>query len=167
MPRGRALAGPMAVAMRVRLTNIRLPITGAHAIAMHAGKDRGEEEKDGVNDAESKARLEHSARLVDLHIHAIERRAAEEAEAQVHARPAHDMRAVRVGDEAQGVHGADEGAHEEQVDEGHEGRVCRRAVVREEREDGPGGGEHGHDEEDEDVVGRQRVDAVIAVHEVG
>jgi hypothetical protein len=35
--------------------------------------------------------------------------------------------------------------------------VHRRPVVAEEREGGPGGREHGHDEEDEDVGRRQLV----------
>lgn len=56
-----------------------------------------------------------------------------------------------VADEAQLVDGADERADEAQVDEGDEVGVGARAVVREQRVDSPTGGEHGHDEQDEDI----------------
>lgn len=155
------------MAMRVRLADIRLPIARAHAIAMHAGEHRREEEQDGVDDAKGEARLEHGARLVDLDVDAVEGGAAEDAEAQVDGGPADHARAVGVGYEAEGVHGADEGADEEEVDDGHEDGVCGGAVVREEGEDGPGAGEDRDDEEDEDGVWCQRVGIVVPVYEVG
>ncbi|KAJ2994214.1 hypothetical protein NUW58_g1618 [Xylaria curta] len=123
MPRVR-LVRAVTVAVGVRLTHIRV-LSRAEAVAMHASEGGGEEEQDGVDDAEGEGGLEHGARLVDLHVDAVERGAAEDAEAHVDLGAAHDARAVGVGDEAQRVDGADEGAHEQDVDERHEGRVPR------------------------------------------
>lgn len=155
------------MAMRVRLTGVRLAIARAHPIAMQAGEHGCEEEQDGVDDAEGEARLEHGARLLELDVDAVEGSAAEDAEAHVDAGSADHARAVRVGYEAKGVYGADEGAHEEEVDEGHESSICRRAVVREEGKDSPSSGEDRDDEEDEDGVWCQRVGVVVAVDKVG
>ncbi|RWA14461.1 hypothetical protein EKO27_g654 [Xylaria grammica] len=103
-------ARAVAVAVRVRLADVGLLIPGAEAIAMQGGQDGGEEEEDGVEDAEGEARLEHGARLIDLHAEPIDRRTAKDAETDVDRRAADHVRAVGVGDEAQLVHGADEGA---------------------------------------------------------
>lgn len=70
-------------------------------------------------------------------------------------------------DETQLVGAGDEGADEAQVDEGDEESVRFRAVVGEEREDGPGSGEDRDDEEDEDVVGCQGIVGGVNVDKPG
>jgi len=70
-----------------------------------------------------------------------------------------------VRDEAELVDASDEGAHEAEIDEGDEQGVGFRAVVGEECGDGPGGAEHGDNEEDEDVVGGEGVGFGVDVHE--
>jgi len=70
-------------------------------------------------------------------------------------------------DAAQGPDGADEGAHEAQVDEGDEEAVGAGAVPGEEGGDGPDAGEDRDDEEDEDGVRGEGVGAVVEGDEVG
>ncbi len=148
MPRVRGLAGALAVAMGVGLADVGLAVAGADAVAVQAGDDGGEEEEDGVEDAEGEGGLEHGARLVDVDAgDAVDGGAAEDAEAHVHRGAAHDVGAVGVGQEPLLVHGPDEGADEQDVDDGDEDGVGRGPVVREEREHGPGRGYHRHDEE--------------------
>lgn len=60
-----------------------------------------------------------------------------------------------------------ESADEAQVDECDEARIGRRAVVREEREDGPCESEDRHDEEHEDRGRSQGVDFRVLVNEPG
>ncbi|TRX91534.1 hypothetical protein FHL15_007539 [Xylaria flabelliformis] len=115
----------MTMAMTVRLPHIRLVVARAHAIAVHPGQYGREEEEDGIQDPKGEARLEHGARLVDGDIDPVQGRAAEDAEADVHAGTPRHIRAVGVGDEPQRVDGADEGAYEEQINYRYEVRVRR------------------------------------------
>ena len=122
-------------------------------------------EEDAVHDAEREARLEHGARLVDAEAHRRQRAAAKRAQVDVDRRVARDDGdAVRVGDEAQLVDAGDEGADEGEVDEPDEARVV---AVREDGEQRPREREHRHDEQDQNVVGREQVGLDIAVHEEG
>lgn len=133
----RAAAAAVAVAVGVRLAVVRSAVALASAITVQTGQDAGNEEEHTVHNAERERRLEHRARLVDVGVIVGHRSRAKGPEADVVGIAARDARAVGGRDEAQRVHGADEGADEEQVDHRHEGRVRRRAVVAEERVDGP------------------------------
>lgn len=77
------------------------------------------------------------------------------------------MRTIRIGDEAQLVDARDKGPHETEIDEGDEERVGARAVVCEQGGDGPRAREHRDDEENQDVVGRERVVGCVDVDEEG
>lgn len=152
MPAMRATTAAVAVAMRVRLPVIRVAVGAAGAVAMQTRQDTRDEEKHAVHNPKRKGGLEHGARLVEIRVPGGKRRAAERPEADIVGVAARDARAVGAGDHAQRVHGADEGADEEQVDDRDELRVRGRAVVAEERVDGPGEGDDGDDEEHQDVV---------------
>lgn len=162
-----AAAAAVAVAVRVRLAVVRGAVAAADAVAVEASQNTGDEEEDAVHDAEGEGGLEHGARLVGAGVQGGDRGAAEGAEADVVGVAARDVGAVGRGDEAQGPDGADEGADEQEVDGGDEGGVGGGAVVAEEGVDGPGQGQHRHDEEHQDVVGRQLVQLHVAVDEVG
>jgi len=127
---------------------------------------RNEEEND-IHNAKRKARLKHGACLIDLHTHPINIRIAQRTEIDIVRGASGDSRAVGVGDEAQLIDTGDEGAHKTEIDEGDEEGIGARAVVGEERGDGPGGGEDADDEENEDVVGCEGVVGVVYVDEVG
>ena len=154
---------PMARVMRL-LDHDPIPLVPAPD---QQRQQTGDEEEDAVHDAEGEAGLEHGARLGRADVQAVDGRAAQRAEGDGVRRAGGHVRAVGVRDEAQLVHAGDQGADEAQVHEGHEERVGARAVVREERRDGPGGREHGHDEQDQDVVRGEGVGDSVDVDEVG
>lgn len=83
----------------------------ADAVAVQPGEDGGEEEEDGVHDAEGEARLEQGARLVGVDADAVAVD-AEEAEVDGVGRAVGDVGAVGAGDEAEVVDAGDEGADE-------------------------------------------------------
>jgi len=102
--------------------------------------------ENAVHDPEHEAGLQHRARFVRVHAYArTGRRKPDEGDVP---EGGGGGGAVGVRDEAQLVDGADEGADEEQVDEGYEERIGLGAVVGEERAEGPAGAQHGDDEED-------------------
>ncbi len=72
-----------------------------------------------------------------------------------------------MGNEAQLVDAGDEGADEAEVNEGDEEGVGARAVVGEQRGDGPGGAEDRDDEQDQDVVRGESVGFRVDVDEPG
>lgn len=120
-------------------TNISLlPPTVAPIRAMKESKNTRDEEENDIHDPEGKTRLLHRALLVRAEMYPSYRRAAEIPKGDRVRRADGDVGAVLVGDVAQGVDAADEGAHEEEVDEGYEARVVGGAVVGEEGCDGPG-----------------------------
>lgn len=122
---------------------------------MHPRHDCREEEEQAVHNAKRKARLQHATRPVDVQMQRIERRAPQNPQANGRRRPRRDADAVKVLDKAQVVHARDKGTDESEIDETDEARVGAGAVVREEGEERPGEAEHGDDEEDEDVAGRE------------
>ena len=75
--------------------------------------------------------------------------------------------AVGVGDEAELVDGRDEGAKEEEVDEGDEYRGAFGGCVADQCVDGPEDGDDADYEEDEDVDWGDLVCFDVAVDEVG
>lgn len=107
------------------------------------------------NYAQCKSRLEHRASPVDVVI--------EVAAARRYARI--EVAAVRTCYPAQSDDSADKGAEEEQVDEGDEEGIMFGEGVGDDGADDPGEGEAGHDEEDENVVGRELVGAAVVIDE--
>lgn len=125
------------------------------------------EEKEAVHDAECEARLEHAARLVDADIEGIDPGAPKNTEAKIGRRPSRDIDTVDVGDEAQVIDTRNKGANETEIDKCDELGVRRASVVREQREERPGKAEHRNNEQDQDIVRRQKVAFDVAVDEVG
>lgn len=152
-----ARAPPMPMPRVMRLLDDHLLLILAPADQVR--KERRDDEEQAVHDPQRKAALQQVARLgrVDR-VHAVRRRERDRPEG-VGARG----RARLAPNEAQLVDAADQRADEAQVDEGDEPRVRVRAVVREERVDGPAGAEDGDDEEHEDVCGREGIVADIYV----
>jgi hypothetical protein len=131
------------------------------------GQPEGEEEHDGVHDAQDPRGLEHGAVLVQVERPlgpAVPAIVTERAQVDVDGAEG-EVGAVGVVDAAELVDAGDEGAHEAQVDEGdEEGRAAGRAEA-DERHEGPCEGQHRDDEEDEDEGGCQLVVLVEAVNE--
>ncbi|KAI9642424.1 hypothetical protein NHQ30_009229 [Ciborinia camelliae] len=139
-------------------------------VSLTAPPDRTSQEtrdgkEDTIHDTKSKAGLQHGAGLLDLHAHAMDIGAAKRPEIDIVPRAIVHGCAVGVRDEAQCVDAGDERPHETEIDEGDEERVVARAVVREEGGDRPGASEHGHDEEDQDVVWGEGVVGGVDVDE--
>jgi len=130
-------------------------------------QQRRKKEENTIHDTKRKRRLEHRTRFINIDTDAIERRGAKDAEGDAVRVGGFQRCAVCAADAAQVVDAGDEGAYEAQVDEGDEVGVGARAVVGEERGDGPDGGEHGDDEEDEDVGGGEFVVFCVDVDEPG
>ena len=157
-----ASSASMPRVMRL-LDNDPIPLVPAPHKQRQQARD-GEE--DAVHDPERKGGLQHRARLVCGEVEPVHGHGAQGAGDGVGG-VVGDVGAVCVGDEAELVDAADEGADEEEVDEGDEESVGAGAVVGEEGRDRPGGAEDGDDEEDEDVVRREGVGFGVDVHEVG
>ncbi len=134
---------------------------------MHKRQNARNEKENTVHDPERKAGLEHRALLIGTKMQPVYIGAAENAEVDLVGVPRCHAGAVFACDAAQLVDACDERGDEAEVDEGYEEGVVFRTVVGEEGADCPGGGEDGHDEEDEDVVGCQGVVASVDVDEVG
>lgn len=83
-----------------------------HVAAVDPGEHGGEEEEDGVHDAEGEGGLEHGAGFVGVDAEARAVVGAEDAEVEVVGRAGRDGDAVCVGDEAEVVDAGDEGADE-------------------------------------------------------
>lgn len=135
-------------------------------IAVQHCQDRSDEEEDTVHDAQGKACLEQSARLVDIDSKAVEMGGTEDAKGGVVGAAGGDVGAVGASNEAQVVDACYQGANEGKVDEGDEAGVVAAAVVAEQGEDGPCRAEDGDDEEDQDVCRSQEVVPVVAIDEV-
>lgn len=131
-------------------------VVRAPAAAVQKGRNGRDEEQDSEDDSESKRGLEHGAPLLCAQI---------DVEAIVGGEAKVKVGAVGGGDAAQLVDGGYEGAEEANVDEGDEAGVIGGAVVGEEGEEGPGEGEGGHDEEEEDGGWGERVGGLVAVDE--
>lgn len=141
-----------------------LPLIGSAVDEQH---EEGEEEEDAVHDAEGEAGLEQRAVLVDVDVEAIERHAADLAQRDIQARGLGDGAAALVGDEAQLVHGGDQGTDEAEINQGHEERVALCAAVAEEGVDAPCCAEDRDDEQDEDECWSEDVMGSVEVDEVG
>lgn len=131
-------------------------VVGAHVAAVHESNNGSGEEEDDVHDAKGPAGLEHRAGLVVDQVVAGSND-TDIAHGHIPVLGATDAHAVCVADIAQEVDGGDEGAKEEDVDEGDKVGVCGGAVVAEKGEEGPGKSEHRDDEEDQDGVGGESV----------
>ncbi|KAK0102639.1 hypothetical protein ONS95_006243 [Cadophora gregata] len=163
-----AAMAPTTSMPHMRLADIRLlPPPRISIRTMEEGQNTRNKKENGIHNPKGKARLLHRALLIGAEIETPHSRGAKIAKRDGVWRTRGHVRAVLVGDVAQGVDAADEGADEEEVDEGDEAGVVGGAVVGEERGDGPGEGEDRDDEEDEDVVGGEGVGAVVDVDEVG
>lgn len=83
----------------------------ADAVAVQPGEHGGEEEEDGVHDAEGEARLEQRARLVGVDAQAVAVD-AKEAKVDVVRGAVANVGAIGAGDEAEVVDAGDEGTYE-------------------------------------------------------
>jgi len=126
----------------------------------------GDEKENNVHDAERERSLQHGAFLVK--VQAGIGKASSETEppdidaGRVCISPS-PLSAIPMHDIAQIVDTGDERADKEQVDDGaKQGRVASR-VVGDEGGEGPGGGEDGHYEENQDHGGRETVGLVVIV----
>lgn len=108
-----------------------------------------------INNAQRESGFKHSTRPID----AVVEVAAAGGDAGV------DVAAIGTGDAAHDDDAADEGADEEEVDEGDEEGVVAGGGVGDDGRDDPAEREAGDDEEDEDVVGGELVGAVVLVDE--
>lgn len=130
---------------------------------------RRPEEENNLHDPHCKARLQHRTGLVQIIcervpcLRAIE---PERAQGDVFA-VAVPVSAVRVCDEAQFVDAGDEGAEEEEVDEGDKDGGAFCGGVADHRVNAPEDGDDTDDEEDEDVDWGDYVGFEEAVDEVG
>ena len=142
----------------------------AIAAVQEQRQDGGDPEEDAVHDAKGKGGLEHGAVLV--HVDAVGAPelpaiGAEWAQRDVEGGVGGgEVGAVGACDAAQGDDRGDEGADEAEVDEGDEEGGVLGARVGEEGVDGVDGAEHGGDEEDEYVIGREEVVLREAVDKV-
>lgn len=131
--------------------------------------ERRPEEENNLHDPHCKARLQHRTGLVQIIcervpcLRAIE---PERAQGDVFA-VAVPVSAVRVCDEAQFVDAGDEGAEEEEVDEGDKDGGAFCGGVADHRVNAPEDGDDTDDEEDEDVDWGDYVGFEEAVDEVG
>lgn len=109
-----------------------------------------------VDDAQRERSLVHRTLLVQVDV--------EVAALGAHAR--REASTVLVGDAAQDDDTADEGADEEEVDEGDEHGIVSGGCVGDDGRDDPAEGETGDDEEDENVVGGELVDVGVSPNPV-
>ena len=139
---------PMSAIMR--LPNINILLLPPAPPADQQREKTGNKKENTVHDAKRPARLQHRTRLINLHIHTThaEPVAIAHADGEEGRAALVDRAAVVLADHAQLVDAGDQRADETEVDEGDEESVGFRAVVGEERRDGPDGAEDGDDEED-------------------
>lgn len=127
-----------------------------HLVAVRpCGKGRRREE-DAVHDAKGEARLEHVAWFAEAPVEA-ELRNLAAAYVVPPDLAVHGIVALSEADRREEVDGSNQGAHHANVDKGDEEGVVRRSVVGEERKDGPGKGEDGDDEHEEDRGRREGI----------
>ncbi|TGO39336.1 hypothetical protein BHYA_0056g00480 [Botrytis hyacinthi] len=160
----------MSMSRHMCLSHINLlisPRRSLMALAHHTSQQTRDEKENAIHDSKRKTRFEHRTRLINFDTHTIDIRISKRPEIDIVTGGSGQMRTVGIGDEAQLVHAGDKGTHETEIDEGDEERVGARAVVGEERGDGPGTGEHGDDEEHQDVVGGERIVGCVDVDEEG
>jgi len=133
------------------------------------GNKECDEEEYDVHDGQGEAGLEHGAGLVDMQsqwIIEISAHISERTQAQVDAATlVPEVCAIRVGDAAQLIHGANQSANEAKVDKGNECSTGAGAMVHEESADSPGACKYGDYKEDEDEGGRELVVLGEALHE--
>lgn len=126
----------------VRLAHIGLlPPPGIAIRAMEECQYTRNEEENSIHNPKRKTRLLHRTLLIGAEVQASHSRRAEIAKRDGVRAAGGDARAVLVRDVAERVDAADEGAHEEEVDEADEAGVVGGPVVGEEGCDGPGEGE--------------------------
>ncbi|QSZ32193.1 hypothetical protein DSL72_001764 [Monilinia vaccinii-corymbosi] len=132
------------------LPHISLPTPPVSLVAPphHTRQQARDEKEDAIHDAKREARLEHGAGLVDRDAHAVHVGIAPRAKIDIVPTRRADGGAVGMRDEAERVDARDQRAEETEVDKGDEERIVARAVVGEERCNGPGACEDRHDEED-------------------
>ncbi|TGO69272.1 hypothetical protein BOTNAR_0013g00440 [Botryotinia narcissicola] len=160
----------MTMSSHMSLPHINLlisPRRSLMALAHHTSQQTRDEEENTIHDTKRKTGFEHGTRFIHFDTDPVNISISKRPEIDVVAGGTCQMRTVGIGDEAQLVHARDKGSHETEIDEGDEERVGARAVVREERRDGPGAREHRDDEQHQDVVGRQRIVGCVDVDEEG
>lgn len=165
-----ASTSTMSMSGHMSLPHINLLISPSRslmALAHHTSQQTRDEKENAIHDSKRKTRFEHRTRFIHFHTHAIDIGISKRPEIDVVTGGRRQMRTIGIGDEAQLVHAGDKGTHETEIDEGDEERVGARAVVGEQRGDGPGAGEHGDDEQHQDVVGGQRIVGCVDVDEEG
>ena len=162
-PAAAMAAASVAVTTRVVAS---LAVVGTEAVAMHECDHGGNEEEDGVHDSQGPARLEHGAGLIGVPV-VVGPADGHISNFVVPVVPTTDIGAVSVGDAAQIPHAGDKGADEAEIYQADEHGIGRRPVVAKQGEDGPCDSKDGHDEEDEDGVGGERIVVHEAVNEPG
>lgn len=113
--------------------------------------------KDAVHDAERKTRFQHGAMLIRVQM---KRRTPTDSiivNGDGEVGVGGEICAVCIGDVAELVDAGDEGADEAEVDERYKDGGVTGGFTAEDSGDGPGGGQDGNDEEDEDGVGGEEV----------
>ncbi|TGO85660.1 hypothetical protein BPOR_0375g00090 [Botrytis porri] len=133
----------------------------------HTSQQTRYEKENTIHDSKRKTGFEHRTRFIHFDSHSINIRISKGSEIDVVSGGVCEMRTVGIGDEAELVDAGDESAYETEIDERNEEGVGAGAVVGEEGCDGPGAGEHGDDEEHEDVVGGESVVGCVDVDEEG
>lgn len=128
---------------------------------------RRKEKEQNIQKPKHPTSLQHRTSLIGPHTSPIDIKRSQRRTSTDQTPSSRPIRAVPSCSGAKGVDGADEGAHEEEIDEGYEEGVVAAAVVGEEGGDGPGRAEDGHDEEDQDVIWGEGVGFAVAVYEVG
>lgn len=162
----RAATGTVSVTVVVCLSVVCLAVGAACAVSVEPGQDGGEEEEDAVHDAKGETSFEHGAGLVHSGVDAVVGVSGTEGpKVYVKAAAGVDVDAVGGSYVTQIPDRGDEGPDETQVDDRHEERIVRRAVVTEQGEDGPSQTEHRNNEQDQNIVWCQRIVFNIAVDE--
>ena len=110
-------AAPVAPVARVvpGLAVVGCLLVGAHAVPVDPGQNGSGEEEDAVHDAKGEARLEHSARLVDRNVEAVDTSRAEDAECDIVRVADSDVGAVGTADEAQIVDASDKSSDKAKI----------------------------------------------------
>ncbi|TGO19800.1 hypothetical protein BTUL_0002g00440 [Botrytis tulipae] len=139
----------MSMSGHMSLPHINLLISPRRSLMTlphHTSQQTRDEEEDAIHDTKRKTRFEHGTRFIHFDTDPINIGISKRPEIDVVAGGRRQMRTVGIGDEAQLVHARDKGPHETEIDERDEERVGARAVVCEERGDGPRAREHRDDE---------------------
>ncbi|TGO47991.1 hypothetical protein BCON_0256g00200 [Botryotinia convoluta] len=160
----------MSMSRNMRLPHINLlipPPRSLMTLPHHTSQQTRYKKENTIHDSKRKTRFEHRTRFINFDTHPINIRISECPEIDIVSGGSSQMGTIRVGDEAELVDAGDKGTYETEIDERDEERVGARAVVGEEGCDGPGAGEHGDDEQYEDVVWGERIVGCVDVDEEG